>query len=180
MKKHLALLTGLLCLLAVGVGADDDVLEGRHLRVHGQGVIQVTPDVAILQLGVEHRATTVAEAMMANNEAVARVLKALAGAHIADRDVQTMELNVHRMTQRVPHNGDQTLAGQEVFVVRNIVQARIRDLGHLGQVIDVAIEAGANEMRGLRFGLSEDRDVKDRAREAAVADARHRAEQLAR
>ncbi len=180
MKKHLLLLTGFLCLLAVSVGADDDVLEGRHLQVHGQGIIQVTPDVAIVQLGVEHRAATVAEAMGANNEAVAHVLRALAEAHIADRDVQTMELNVHRRVQRTPRTDDGTGVEEEVFVVRNVVQARIRDLGHLGQVIDVAIAAGANQMRGLRFGLSEDRHVKDQAREAAVDDARHRAEQLAR
>ena len=179
MKKHLLLLTGLLCLLAVSVGADDDVLDSRHLLVHGQGIIQVTPDVAIVQLGVEHRAATVAEAMAANNEAVANVLRALAQTQIADRDVQTMELNVHRMTQRIPRTDDRAIE-EEVFVVRNIVQARIRDLGHLGQVIDVAIAAGANQMRGLRFGLSEDRHVKDQAREAAVDDARHRAEQLAR
>ncbi|MEC9379247.1 MAG: SIMPL domain-containing protein, partial [Candidatus Latescibacterota bacterium] len=37
-----------------------------------------------------------------------------------------------------------------------------------------------NEMRGLRFGLSNDRPARDEARAAAAADARHRAEQLAR
>ncbi len=179
-KQFIPLLAGLLFCGVVGANADEDVLEGRHLLVRGQGVVQVTPDVAMLQLGVEHRATTVAEAMDKNNRAVASVLRALAEAGLADADVQTTELNVHRMVEREPRRSDGTQVEKEVFVVRNLVQARIRDLDHLGRVIDEAIQAGANEMRGLRFGLSQDREARDQAREAAVDDARHRAEQLAR
>lgn len=180
MKSSIALLLGLICGVATGAAAEDGVLEGRHLRVQGQGVIQVRPDVATLQLGVEERAVTVTAAMDQNNRAVASVLKALAAAGIEDGDVLTTELNVHRTIDRSPRRGDQVQTEKEVFVVRNLVQARIRNLDHLGNVIDAAINAGANEMRGLRFGLSEDDEARDQARAAAVADARHRAEQLAR
>jgi len=179
MKNSFAVLLGVICLWATSATADDDALLGRHLRVQGQGVIQVTPDVATVSLGVEHRAATVEEAMAANNRAVASVLQALSDAGVTDSDVLTTELNIHRMVERTPRRGAEP-SEKEVFVVRNLVQARIRDLGHLGKVIDSAVRAGANEMRGLRFGLSNDRPARDEARAAAAADARHRAEQLAR
>ncbi|MBT3346082.1 MAG: SIMPL domain-containing protein [Gemmatimonadetes bacterium] len=177
MKNLIALLLSLVCVTAAG--ADNDALEGRHLRVQGQGVIQVRPDLATLQLGVEKRSPTVTQAMAQNNEAVASILQVLASAGIDEGDVLTTELNVHRTVDRSPRRGSEEQMEKEVFVVRNLVQARIRELDHLGNIIDAAINAGANEMRGLKFGLSDDREARDSAREAAVADARHRAEQLA-
>ena len=68
----------------------------------------------------------------------------------------------------------------ERFAVRNLVLVTIRDLERAGQILDGIIDAGANEVRGIRFILEDDRAPKDRARELASLDARHRAEQLAR
>jgi len=64
-------------------------------------------------------------------------------------------------------------------VVTNMVRVRIRDLDRAAVVVDGAIGAGANEMRGISFGLEDAEDAASRARELAAAQARARAAQLA-
>jgi uncharacterized protein len=56
---------------------------------------------------------------------------------------------------------------------------RSRDLQDLGEVIDTAVEAGGNVVEGIRFEVSNRSRLLDQAREAAMAEARRKAEQLA-
>ena len=57
---------------------------------------------------------------------------------------------------------------------------RIRDIDKLAAVLDRAIAAGANEMSGIEFVVSEQSKMLDQARDDAIADARRKAELYAK
>src|SRR5262249_26584810 len=52
----------------------------------------------------------------------------------------------------------------------------VRDLSKLGQVLDSAVESGANRDMGISFGCADPEKLLDKARAAAVAEARKKAE----
>ena len=60
-----------------------------------------------------------------------------------------------------------------------MVQVTIRDMDKVGDVIDNAVKAGANNVWGISFALDKTDTLETQAREAAVKDARARAESLA-
>ena len=66
-----------------------------------------------------------------------------------------------------------------VYRVNNMVQVTLRDMAAVGDVIDAAVEAGANNVWGVSFDLENTDALEEQAREAAVNNARARAESLA-
>ena len=151
--------------------------QGQGLiTVVGEGKVKVEPDTARINIGVEVMRPTVREATDANQELVAAVLDALRQAGIPDEDMQTSGFSVY--AERYGPNGP--LPEDEVnYRVTNTVQVTVRDLGTIGDVLDAAIEAGANNIYGIEF-LLEDRDAAEsEARAAAVADAEAKAAELA-
>ena len=63
--------------------------------------------------------------------------------------------------------------------MRNSISATVRDLASVGAILQAAIDAGANEIYGLQFTVSNPDSLEDAVRRLAVADARHRVESLA-
>lgn len=169
----------------VAVAAAEERPE-RWLSVRGEGTVRARPDIAVADLGVTARGETVSEAMAQSRRRMAAVLEALAGAGIAEADVLTADFSVFAATPQPVRRaqegeGEDEEEGEEEerFVVHNLVHVTIRAIDRAGAVLDGAIDAGANEVRGIRFSLAEDGDLADRARALAAADAKHRAQQLA-
>lgn len=61
----------------------------------------------------------------------------------------------------------------------NIVELRVRDLDSLAPVIDDPVAAGATTVNGITFRVADPSTAERQAREAAVRDARARANTLA-
>ncbi len=100
------------------------------------------------------------------------MLAAIKGAGIADKDVQTSRLSLQ--PQYDPNKaGAAHLTG---FQVTNQVTVKIHDIDNLPGVLDRAIAAGANEMSGIEFVVSEQSKLLDEARSEAIADAHRKAE----
>ncbi|WP_103334582.1 SIMPL domain-containing protein [Pseudotabrizicola formosa] len=143
-----------------------------QITVTGEGVVDGIPDIATLSLGVTTTGETAAAAMAGNTEALTAVMARLKAAGIADRDMQTTNLSVNPNWTGYDNGARQRIDG---YTASNQLTVRIRDLDGLGQVLDAAIQDGANTLNGLSFGLSEPRPALDAARKAAVEDARARA-----
>lgn len=150
--------------------------QDRTISVAGDGVVQVVPDMATLDLGVMTSGDTAAAAMAANNEALAAVVGRLVSAKVADRDMQTSNLTLYPNWVMTPDGSGQEVQG---YVAQNQLRVNIRDLASVGAVLDAAIQDGANTLNGLTFGLADDQDERNEARKAAVADAKARAQVLA-
>ncbi|HEX6868287.1 MAG TPA: SIMPL domain-containing protein [Candidatus Limnocylindrales bacterium] len=144
--------------------------------VAGTGRIAVAPDVAELRLGVAVDRPTVEAARAEAAALMAAILDAVDGAGVAKRDVRTALLSVQpRYDYR--DGKPPTLTGYELA---NVVEVTVRDLGRLGDVIDATLAAGATSLDGLSFRVADPSPAERDARIRAMAEARARADVLAR
>lgn len=67
-----------------------------------------------------------------------------------------------------------------LYRVSNTVDITLHDMSRIGPVLDTAVAAGANNVWGVNFGFDKTDAVEAQAREKAVADARSRAQTLAK
>jgi uncharacterized protein YggE len=148
----------------------------KLVTVTGEATIAVAPDAAMIRIGVSSQDKTAREASDANARQMTAVLAAIKSSNIAERDIQTSRLSLQ--PQYDPNkSGTARLTG---FQATNQVTVRIRDIGNLAAVLDSAISAGANEMSGIEFIVSEQSKLLDRARDDAIADAHRKAERYAK
>ncbi|HUD30407.1 MAG TPA: SIMPL domain-containing protein [Novosphingobium sp.] len=161
-------------------------IEAGHtlLTVTAQGSSTRTPDLASYSAGVTTQGATASEALSANSARMTQVIAALKRAGIADRDVQTSNLNVnpvYAQPKRLPdgnyEDGPQRIVG---YQATNNVSVRQRKLGDMGKVIDALVAAGANQVNGPNFMLDKPEAAQDEARLEAMKVARARAELYAR
>ncbi len=138
------------------------------VTVTGAGSVTSIPDTAVLSLGVESRADTAKAAIAANAAEMRRVIAAIQGA--GGREVGTQSVS---LTSIVGENS--VVKG---YSASNVVSVTI-DVGRAGAVIDAAVAAGANQVYGPSLSSGDQRKLYLKALEAAVADARAKAQVLA-
>ena len=148
------------------------VVPPAAISVTGEATVSVPPDLAQIDGGVTSEAKTAREASEANNAAMGKVLQALKGAGIEEKDIQTSRLSLQ--PQSAPNRtGPSAISG---YRASNRVTIRVRDVAKVANVIDTLVGAGANEIGGINFVVSQASKLLDEARERAVADARRKAE----
>lgn len=144
----------------------------RTVSVSGSAIIRSAPDEAVVTLGVHTQDTTAEAAMAANAEHMTDVIEAILGEGIPEDDIATAWVNLW------PNYSDSglTVVG---YTAENQVNVTVREMGKIGRLIDEAVGAGANLTSGISFRVTDTNEGLDTALEAAVADARHKAEVLA-
>ena len=143
------------------------------ISVTGEATVSAAPDQAQIDGGVTSEAKTAREASDANNAAMGKVLLALKGAGIDEKDFQTSRLSLQ--PQSAPNRNG---SGPPIIVsyrASNRVTVRLREVGKLAGLIDTMVAAGANDIGGINFMVSNASKLLDEAREQAVADARRKA-----
>lgn len=174
MMKSLRALAFALAITAIAAPAAR--AADRLVTVTGEATVAVAPDTAVIRVGVSSAAKTAREASDANGKQMTAVLAAIKDAGIAARDIQTSRLSLQ--PQYDPNrSGTARLLG---FQATNQITVNIREIDKLAGIIDQAIAAGANEMSGLEFIVSEQSKLLDQARDDAIADARRKAERYAK
>ncbi len=152
-------------------------MPDARIVVTGEGSVSVAPDYAQISAGVVTRAKTAGEAADANAKLMATVIGALADAGIARNDIQTAQFSVQPVYAQPLPGSEQKLTG---FTVSNRLNVKIRDIGKTGAILDRLLAAGANDLGNIEYLHSNLSQVLDQAREAAVADARRKAELYAK
>jgi uncharacterized protein len=142
----------------------------RQITVIGTGEAQAAPDMAQVQLGVQTQAATAREALTQNNTQMQALIAKLKELGVADRDLQTSNVSIW------PQYDGQTISG---YTANNNVSVKIRDLAQTGDLLDQVVSAGANNVNGISFTIAEPAALEQQARDAAIANARTRAEAMA-
>lgn len=176
--KHRISLTGaaLVAAALLATPAPAQTTPPAMISVTGEASISVPPDLAQIDGGISSDAKTAREASDANNAAMGKVLLALKAAGIEEKDVQTSRLSLQ--PQFAPNRpGPSPVVG---YRASNHVTVRVRDVTKIAGMIDTLVGAGANEIGGINFMVSQSSKLLDEAREKAVADARRKAEIFAR
>jgi uncharacterized protein YggE len=163
-----------LALVAVstqGPGASD---QQRGIMVMGEGKALAEPDLAMITIGVETRASTAQLAADENNERMADVMGALQSMDIAEEDIRTVDYSIRA---EIDWRGDERrVIG---YVVSNSVRVKVREVDQVGEVLDAVTAAGANDIFGIQFTFDDPTELEEQARAEAMADAQSKAQALA-
>ena len=148
--------------------------DAAKVVVNGVGELAVVPDLAIVTLGVRHRANTAEDAMSLVSADMSNIMTTLEKETIAERDIQTSRLQI----QPIDRDDDGVR-----FIASNQLTARVRDLAKLGRILGLTISDGANEFggwsSGVRFDVSDPAPYEAQSRKAAVQNAMAKAKELA-
>lgn len=163
------------------VAQTSDYSPAEIITVVGQGSVRLSPDIAQVSIGMETSAETVGEAVAVNEAQMVKILAALTAAGIDEKDIQTMNYSIQldRYPEPMPRTESSSAEPAPVYRVSNMVNVTIRDLETVGDVLDVVIEAGANNIWGISFTLDDPTAAQSDARAKAIEDAQARAEALA-
>jgi uncharacterized protein len=162
--------------LAAMLSAAPALALDRLVTVTGDAMVSVAPDTAMIRIGVTSQGKNAREASEANAKQMTAVLNAIKASGIDARDIQTSRLSLQPQYD-TNKAGTARLTG---FQVTNQVTVRIRNIDILPAIIDHAIAAGANEMSGIEFVVSQQSKLLDQARAAAIVDAHRKAELYAK
>ena len=149
----------------------------RGVAVSGEGEAEGRPDRATFNVGVEARRDTIAEARQAGATIQTQILAALRAQGVEQAYLRTTQLSL-QPEYDYSEEGRRLLG----YTARNQVAVTVVDLEKLSGTIDAAIGAGGEDVRleGIAFEVSDPESLRQRAREEAMAQAKAKAEQLAR
>lgn len=153
-------------------GQAQSAAQGSGIIVQGQGSASATPDTAEIVLGVSIRAATVTEAQNEASSRMSQVIDRLTSLGIAKEQITTMRYSVFPQYAQ-----NQVLTG---YQVENMVNVKVKAVDRAGAILDGAVAAGANRVERVTLTIADPKPVASRAREVAMADAKAKADQLAR
>ena len=219
MKTKVVLALGLVVLIAVlavaltgrnttaGVAAGQQLLASsgannqQGIWVSGEGKVTVTPNIAILNLGVSAQASTVADAQSQAVAAMNKVMSALTSNGVDQKDIQTQYFSIQQVTPLItptPYLPPETSNGSSSgaspmmpikppiqpttgYEVTNMVTVKIRAINNTGAIIDATVEAGGDllSIDGVTFSVDQPDQYYTQARQLAMNDAKVKASQLA-
>lgn len=152
---------------------EDSCSTGRSVSVSGTAVVNVTPDRALIQLGVQSNGRTPQMTEAANSATIYRVIKAIKKIGVDEKDIVTDRYII----DPVYRNYDSlTIEG---YRIHNTVAVTLRDVELANEVIIAALSSGANQVVNVEFYLSDLRKYRDQARELAMIAAGEKANDLA-
>jgi hypothetical protein len=146
------------------------------VQVSGEATIVAAPDQAQIDIGVITQAPSSQTAATKNAQRSGAVLAALKRVMGSEADIKTISYALNPDYQYPRDGGQPTIAG---YTASNIVQVTTNKLEEVGQVIDTAMQAGANTIHRLQFTLKNRDAVLAQALRQAAIEAKSKAEALA-
>ncbi len=145
----------------------------RSVQVSGTAVVNVAPDRALIQLGVQSNGATTSVVQAMNSSATQAVIKAVRSLGVAAEDIATDWYVIEPIYESYD---SLYIKG---YRINNMVAITLRDVAKTSQVIAAALQAGANQVINVDFYTSELRKYRDQAREMAMKAAQEKAQALA-
>jgi len=147
--------------------------KARSVQVSGAAVVNVTPDRAQVQLGVQSNGTAPDEVQKANFQEIQKVINAVRSLGVEAKDIATDYYIVYPVYD---DNNSLLIKG---YRIDNTVSITLRDVSLVDDVILAALKVGANEVQDVQFYTSDLRKYRDQARELAMKAAFEKAQALA-
>lgn len=166
-------------LMAAPLGAQAPLVAPAlpTIEVGGSGEAKVTPDRALIYVGVQTKGRTAALAGAENARLANAILDAVRNAGIPRDQIGTMNYSVNPSYRYYPDGRKPELTGYDA---NNTVRIEVRSLELVGKVIDASLGAGANNISGLSYYASQIDATKRDALASATANARLSAEAMAK
>lgn len=160
------------------------ILEGRYagqapqyknnITVSGEGKVVARPDIGQISLSVISDASTVAAAQKDNVDKMNKVTQVMKDAGVKEEDLKTTSYSIMPRYQYTSGRSD--IIGYEATQTMDI---KVRDLTKVGDILNKAAAAGANQVGSLNFTFDKPEALQSEARQAAVTQAKQKASDLA-
>ena len=145
--------------------------------VTGEGKMTVTPDVAILNLGMTTKKNSLKLAQTDANTVINNLTKALKELGIEDRDIKTTNFSVYPDYDY--SSGTNRIAGYNVNVS---LMVTVRNIDQVNDILDKSATLGVNTVGGIQFTVADEKlkELNKEARLKAIKEAKEKAEELAK
>ena len=178
----LVILLGSITVVASPAADQEASAPSRTISVSGVGEASGVPDTASIQLGVDVQNPDPAQALADANSTIQQVEDVLQSSGIDPQAIQTASFQMWAQQDTTSQNGSSATGSQatdqQIYHVQDILNVTT-SLDQAGSILDAAVAAGANNIGGLSFTLSDPAPLLQQARGQAIADAQQRAEQIA-
>jgi uncharacterized protein YggE len=138
----------------------------------GTGQISVTPDLAVIRLGVQTTGDNVTTAQQENARISSQVLASIK--QLGVTDIKTYQYQIEKLYDY--ENGQKIDRG---YSVRNIFEIRTTNIGQVGTIIDTAVANGADIVDFISFDVAEPEVYYQQALNLAVKNAIQKAKNVA-
>jgi uncharacterized protein YggE len=176
MRTKLTLLVALLVIALALSACGTAPTQPRTLNVSGSGTVYLTPDIANIYIGVHTEDPAIATAVSTNNTQTQALVDALKNAGVDLKDIQTSNFSVYTSQSYDQLTGQPT--GSD-YAVDNTVYITVRDLSKLGNLLNTAVAAGANNINSITFDVADKTAGMAQARQKAMENASSLATELA-
>ena len=146
----------------------------RTISVTGEALVFVTPDEAVVTLGIETFNPSLAKGQDLSAAAGKQVLDAIKALGVADKSIQTSDLTVTIQYADSNHLS----RGIEGYTLRRIFTITLKDPSKIAALINAALQSGANILSGVAYNTTELRKYRDTARINAIRAAKEKATAL--
>lgn len=145
--------------------------------VTGDGEITTAPDRAQVSAGVQVNDASVAAVQDKGNKIITQITNDVTKLGVDKADIKTSNYSLYPNYDY--RSGSQKITGYNLNVNLSIT---IKDFAKINDVIDTATRDGANQLGGVSFTLSDEkqRQVEDQVRTLAIQRAKEKADSLSR
>lgn len=163
------------------------------ITVSGEGKSYASPDIATISFSVSEDAATVSAAQDSATKKTNASLAALKGFTIAEKDIQTSSYNVYprystpqpcvysSVSSMMPVPPCASTESKIIgYTVSQTVTVKVRNLDTVGDIVTALGKAGISNLYGPDFTVENPDAVQAEARALAIADAKAKAQILAK
>ncbi len=147
----------------------------RYINVSSSGSIQVQPDMAVLELGLSTNAKTSEKARTDNAKTLDKVIQAIKKAGVKSEDIQTQYVSVYPV-----YNYEKNTNEITGYAVSNQLTITVQDVSKAGDVVNAAMNAGANNLNGVSYDVKDRSKYYDQAVKKAMDSAKNKASAIAK
>jgi uncharacterized protein YggE len=162
-------------ILAAGQFVGDEAQ--RVISVSGTASVSVMPDKADIFVKIASLEDRAADAQRVNAESTTRVIAALEKAGVTEEDIETSSFRLYPKQKWDEDEETYEIVGYEVIHILKVETLNVKEVG---DVVDKAVEAGADGVDSVSFSLTKERykDVTAQALEAASLDAQNKSKAI--
>lgn len=165
MKKLILILT---IMSTFGAMSQEQKTTIPQIGVTGEGKVKVTPDIAIITLGVQNNGKDAKEVKTQNDIVIDKVLKYIKKFNIPTADYQTAQMNLYKNydyeKKKYSYEANQT------------VTITLKDVSKYDLFMMDVMETGINRIDGVEFKSSKIEQYETEARKKAMLHAKKKAE----
>lgn len=155
--------------------------EPRYITVNGEGKAFVVPDIALMELSVVNEGDDIAVIVKKNTERTNAVIDAIKKLGIEEKDIKTTQYNLVPRYEWIQDTGERISKG---YTMTQSIRVKVRDFIKIGEIINQTTVLGSqqnvNFIGGLQFTLEDPEQARQQAREKAIAQAKTKAENIAK